>query len=151
MWHRHNSTKRASAPWARSRTKRASAPAREHTMVVYDPPYMATHNGCRRHVVYMHERIVSMCHILFFANLGWCDDSNSQKTKTVCVYIYICIGVLNIIQPDRHCVVMWHTSKHEHDFEFLRIRIRRAGTIRKNSKSHHHTIQTHTHHNMYTT
>ena len=62
------------------------------------------------------------------------------------IYIYICIiGMPNIIQPDRHCVVMWHTSKHEHDFEFLRIRIRRAGTIRKNSKSHHHTIQTHAH------
>ena len=39
---------------------------------------------------------------------------------------------------------MGHTSMHEHDFEFLRIRIQRAGTIRKNSKSHHHTIQTHT-------
>jgi len=31
-----NRTRRANAPWAHTRTKRASAPARKRTMVVYD-------------------------------------------------------------------------------------------------------------------
>jgi hypothetical protein len=60
LWRGRKRTKRASAPWARTRTKRASAPARKRTMVVYDAQYMATHNGCRRHVVYIQERIVRM-------------------------------------------------------------------------------------------
>jgi len=84
---RRNRTNRASAPWARTRTKRARAPARNRTMVVYDAHHMATHNVCRRHVVYIQERIVRM-HSWYICATFLYFRPNCQRTE--CTNLHGC-------------------------------------------------------------